>query len=114
MKKFTDSNYVVGNDVNIAEAMRAITLNHRGTVVVVDSQNHVVGVVSDGDIRRAIVQGVIIEAPISKCININFVSLPEGISKKDSDDLLDKNRHINLVPVVDQNNKLVDLVVRID
>ena len=48
-----NSNFVVEEDLTLEEAMRVITVNKKGSAIVLDKQNHVVGVVSDGDIRRA-------------------------------------------------------------
>ncbi len=114
MSKFTFSNYVIADTSTIAEAMQAITLNHRGTVIVVDEVERVIGVVSDGDIRRAMVKGLIVEAPVLKCLNANFIALTKKATAKEREAIFDQQPQINLVPVIDKQNRLLDLVIRQD
>ena len=106
------SNYVLEENSSINAAMEAITLNHRGAVLVVNNLNQVVGVVSDGDIRRAMVKGVIMEAPVRSCINYNYIFLLAGSADKGGRKLFAEHLEINLLPVIGENNKLVDLIIR--
>ena len=108
--KFPD--YTISHGQTIREAMEIITLNHHGALVVVDDMSHVVGVVSDGDIRRAMVRGVIMEAPVIKAINHNFISLTEPITEAERSRLLNQYPQINVIPVLSRDNTLADLIVR--
>ena len=49
---------------SIAAAIDVLQQGEDRGVVVVDSQNHVVGILTEGDIVRAIRQGTLIEAPV--------------------------------------------------
>ena len=95
----------------IGDALKAITNNHRGSVVVVDGENRVLeGVVSDGEIRRALVAGATTLAPIEKILNRNPITMnnteatSETIAEK-----LKHNRQINVIPII-QKNRVVDIL----
>lgn len=108
-----NSNFVINEDITIEEVMRTITMNKRGAAILVDDQYYVVGVVSDGDIRRALIKGAIMSTPVYKVMNPNV----KTITRNDKEILslpqkfFDENRHIHLLPVVDKDNKLIDLLV---
>lgn len=110
---FKNSNFVVEENVAIGEAMKVITANKKGAVVVVDLNNRVAGILSDGDIRRGLVKGATLMTQVQKLMNQNV----KTIGKEDKEILsapqkfFDENRHIHLLPVVDKNNKLVDILV---
>ena len=75
INNFENSNFIISNDVSFKEAMSVITSNHRGCVIVVDENNHLVGALSDGDIRRALVKGTTMLASIINAVNSNPVFL---------------------------------------
>ena len=108
-----NSNFIMNENVTIEEAMKAITDNKRGAAIIVDSEYRVVGVASDGDIRRAMIKGATMLTPIYKAMNLNV----KTVTEKDKEILLsprkffDENRHIHLLPVVDKDNKLIDILV---
>ena len=94
-------------DGNLKDAMEAITANMRGMVFVTKNKK-VVGLLSDGDIRRALLKGVTTLAPVSSIMNQEFVFT----SKKDRKaikKIMDEKKIYSL-PVLDQKKHLVDLV----
>lgn len=113
-KDFKNSNYVVFNNASIQDVMEAITCNHRGCVIVVGHDWHVVGVVSDGDIRRGMVKGATTFAPIEKVANLNFISIQEDNKEilDNPEEFFKKNSDANVVPVINSSNQLVDILVR--
>jgi len=113
-EEIKNSNYIIFNDQSIQEAMESITYNHRGCVVVVNRDWGVLGVISDGDIRRAMVSGATQITPIEKIINTNFVVLTESGKNKLEDvyDIFKDHPKVSIVPVVDDSNKLVDIIIK--
>lgn len=66
-----------------------------------------VGVVTDGDIRRALLNGAKLEDPIDSVMNTTFVSFKVGTESKIIREKFSKRvRHI---PLVDDNGRLVDV-----
>jgi CBS domain-containing protein len=102
MQKATPiTKYAISSSATIEEALKAITLNKRGAVIVVGPKNKVVGVASDGDIRRALVRGSNVMAPIARAMNPNIVFARKGSDEdKDPDAFFRTHRNITLLPVV--------------
>lgn len=93
--------YIISSSATIEEALKAITLNRRGAIVVVDAKKKVMGVASDGDIRRALVRGSNVMAPISKAMNPHIVFARKGSPEdRDPDAFFRSHRNITLLPVV--------------
>lgn len=112
-KDLKNNSFVINENTSIQQAMKAITDNKRGTVVVVDDEFYFTGIVSDGDIRRAIVSGMTTIAPVSKIVNFEALTVDSDTNTKlSSSEIFEEHVSVNLVPVVDKNNKLVDLFVR--
>lgn len=112
-KDLKNSNFVINVNSSIQDAMEKITDNHRGTIVVIDDEFYMEGIVSDGDIRRAIVKGMVALAPVSKIINYNAIILSDSDNfETDAKKIFKEHASINLLPVVDKNNKLVDILTR--
>ena len=114
INNFENSNFIISNDVSFKEAMSVITSNHRGCVIVVDENNHLVGALSDGDIRRALVKGTTMLASIINAVNSNpvFLKKEERNLEEQANKIFTERIAINLIPVVDSDNKLISLIVR--
>lgn len=81
------------------------------TLFVVNDNKKIVGTLTDGDIRRALLKGINITEPVSKIMCVNFFSL---IEKKFTIEQLKtiREKEISLIPFVDENNfitRIVDL-----
>ena len=109
-----NSRYLIFNDASIQDAMEAITHNHRGCVVMVSRDLVVMGVLSDGDIRRAIIKGATSITPVQKVANVNFISVSYKHAEEDKENILSRHSDINVIPVIDNKNKLIDVIVRGD
>ena len=105
--------YLITERASIADALAAITENRRGAVIVVGKNRTLVGVVSDGDIRRALVKGGTTLTPLQKIVNMNVMAVKYNQNlKKESKRIFDKYAGINLIPVIDERNRVADVVVR--
>lgn len=79
-----------------------------GFGIVVDEDGHCVGVVTDGDIRRRIVNGLSLETPVEEVVNREFVFVRPDHS--DHQILRIFDQHIRHIPVIDENRRLVNLL----
>jgi len=90
----------------LLEAMHIINENAMNVCFVVDEFNSLKGVATDGDIRRAILNQRSLDSPIVEILNEGFVC---GFQGDSNDTLINKiNEDINIIPIVDKNNQLVD------
>ncbi|MBU3925645.1 CBS domain-containing protein [Patescibacteria group bacterium] len=108
-----NNSFVININSSIKEAMESITDNQRGTIIVIDDDFYVQGIVADGDIRRALLRGAAMMTPISKIINTNPTVLNKNdIENGKAEKIFNEEAQINILPVIDENNKLIDIVVR--
>jgi len=117
MKRKVDlknTNYVVRDTYSLKEAMKAITANHRGSAIVTDDKLHVIGIITDGMIRRALLKGAIMQTPVRQALNYNVISMQNKDTKtlKNPEKFFSEHSDINIVPVIDDRNVLIDIVIR--
>ncbi len=112
-KDILNSSFVVSMASTIEEAMGAITDNQRGAVFVVDAKGHLIGVLADGDIRRAMLGGAMLQTPVEKIVNLNPITLTEReVKAGKGDEIFQEEMSFTLLPVVGAGNVLVDILVR--
>ena len=100
--------FTVQTTETIRTAMRRITANKYRVVVVLDGKK-VVGTVSDGDIRRALLRDVLLEAPVEKIMNLNCRMTTERSPERLAE--LIRREQVTVLPVVTAANELVDVAL---
>jgi len=96
---------IVSVDSTLRDAMVVIESNAQGLCFVVEGRA-VVGVLSDGDIRRALMDGVQIERSVAEVAQRNFVSLSVNTPLEKIQARL--NEDIRFIPIIDDMGELVD------
>ena len=95
-----------------ATVKQAIGVIDSGSVqiaLVVDASGRLCGTVTDGDVRRALLSGVPLEAQVGKVMHTAFASVAEGMDEQRI--LADmRRRQIRHMPVVDSEGKLTELL----
>ena len=76
----------------ISAAYKKMSKNLRGIVLVVDKDRKVIGVATDGDIRRFLTENPDLGLPISSCMNPDFVSVPENSPRENVLRDVEKNK----------------------
>ena len=86
--------------------MKSINENTKGFLIVTDQSTKVVGVLTDGDIRRAFIAGASTNDSISDFLVRKFTSL---CIKNDIPDAIEifKNKAIKFLPILNENDELV-------
>ena len=102
------SKYIISSNSNIRDAVKKIDLGGHGFVLVKDQKDLVIGIVSDGDFRRAVLKGVDLNDPVLNITNTNYKHLSERCTLEASQDLLHKLK-VEVLPVI-INNELVDII----
>ena len=92
----------------IEEAWRKIEHNFHRSLIVVDN-NKVVGTVSDGDLRKAMLAKRLLSTPVKEVMNINFVYVKQDERNKAEKIFTEKD--IFLLPVVDGALNLIDIII---
>lgn len=86
------------------------TLERGGMRVAVatDERGHVVGIMTDGDARRALLSGADLCAPLEPLLNRRFTSVQPLVSRAEVLDLMNA-RHLDAIPIVEADGRLVGL-----
>ena len=71
MNKKELQNFIGNENFTLAEAMQKIDANTSGILFLVDSATKLIGCITDGDIRRFLLAGGKLDAPVMKATNQN-------------------------------------------
>ncbi|MBU3193972.1 nucleotidyltransferase family protein [Clostridium algidicarnis] len=93
----------------IRQAIQSIDLGVRGIVLLVNEDELLIGTITDGDIRRAILRGVQLDDSIENVVHYNPISVKKDITKEEMKDIFIK-KAVKHIPIVDINNKVIDLI----
>lgn len=104
--------FLVSPPASLKEVMQKIDLNGHGIALVVNDAHKLLGLVTDGDIRRSIIKGVSLAIPIEEIMNQKLVTVKVGFTSAEVSAVLKDRRYIHHLPVVDTNNIVQDLLLR--
>ena len=93
----------------IKDAMKQLNDNSTQIVLVVDKKKRLIGTITDGDIRRALLDNVSLNSSINRIVNRNAKFLYEEQKGKASE--LMKKHVIFHVPILNKAREVVDIVL---
>ncbi|MSS73601.1 MAG: CBS domain-containing protein [Candidatus Latescibacteria bacterium] len=104
---------LISPDKTIRDAMDSINHNLKGIVLVVDDSRHLLGTITDGNIRRAILAGTPLETPIRKLLGVD-PDYPRPVVARAGADRLDilglmRQHKVRQLPLLDEEDRVVDL-----
>ena len=102
-------NLCVPPGTTIRATLEAITKNGRQVALVTDADDRLLGIVTDGDVRKALLRGAPLEAPIGENMNATPLTGRAGLGRTEAGELM-RARVIRHLPVVDGAGRLVDVV----
>lgn len=92
--------------LSLYEAMKIINENATGTVFIVDQDGGLLGILTDGDIRRALLENIGLQEKVTKAMKREFIY---GYKSDPYEELISKiNNAIKIIPLVNEDMKLVD------
>ena len=104
---------VISPTTSIADAIAALDKAGTGALVLCTNDRILCGLLTDGDIRRAILQGQPMDSPCIAVASQKPVAAPRPTIAMEALYLM--NQHdISHLPVVDEENRVVDFVLRKD
>lgn len=103
-------NLLINHEKSILDAMKLINDNCKGILLVVNEEKKLLGTITDGDIRRAILSGYQLNTCIIKICNKNCVFSVEDISVNEIKNIFIE-KQIKLLPIVDKNKKVINYFV---
>ena len=99
----------IGEGATVREALERITKTGKGVALVIDSERRLVGITTDGDLRKAILRGVPLDAPVDGAMNraplVGAIGMPASAALA-----LMRSRSIRQLPVLDDRRRVVDVL----
>lgn len=110
--KDMEDRHIILNSFTILDALNRINSIHEGPLVlfVVDSDNKVIGSLTDGDIRRALIKGISVSDTIEKVVHRDFNFLKKNVNNDVKNIHIQRELKMKLVPVLDENNQIYEII----
>lgn len=103
-----DKYILIRETESVKDALKKLDKSAKKVLLVVNGRNQLLGTITDGDIRRYILSGKSLENDIKEVYNKKSVFITKGDFSIDlARELLIKNK-IELLPIVDKENKIID------
>lgn len=103
--------FIVKPEYTIMDALKRIDKNAKGFVIIVDEIGKAVGLLTDGDIRRAFIAGNSIEENVLGVARKTFKYLTTMNTVADATELF-KNDTIKFLPVLDEKGILKNVITK--
>lgn len=101
--------FVSGERASYADAMAQLDKYAIGFLVIVDGTGALVGTVTDGDLRRRLLAGDGLDAPVARAMNRNPITVAHGLTDAAMKAIM-LDRDIRHLPIVDETNRLLRVV----
>ncbi|MFK5937912.1 MAG: cupin domain-containing protein [Sulfurimonas sp.] len=95
----------------IKDALSMIQANKKRFLIILDNDKKLYATLTDGDIRRAFLNGFTIENGIDKIVNKEFKFLKIDSTFDEVCELF-KNEKIDFLPTVDENSQLTNIITK--
>jgi arabinose-5-phosphate isomerase len=103
---------IISVSATMKELIETITKPNLGGAIVVDNHRKIIGIVTDGDLRRAILKfGNILDRKIEEIMTKNPICVKKGTKAIDALHIMeDRPSQISVLPVVDDEDKPIGLI----
>ena len=107
-RQYILTDFLISSSETLQSALQRMTQNRKGVLFVCDHDFHLVGVLTDGDVRRAFASNALLNSPVSKAMNVDPIS---GRSREEATAAV---RRVGLlaVPVVGQSGRVDEVVMQ--
>ncbi|MBM9577321.1 CBS domain-containing protein [Leptospira sp. 201903070] len=102
--------FLIDQNASLREALAKIEANKHGIVFVTNDSMQVIGVATDGDIRRQLLEGLNLDSQILRCANKNFTWANENSTREKLLKQLDSR--IRVIPILREDKTLFSFVSR--
>lgn len=105
--------YIVEQDMDLRDVMKRMDANQGGVVFVVNKSEQLVGSITNGDVRKRLMETGNLYACASEVMNTS----PKVLKQDQMDEIMvmfEKFGIITALPVVDKENKIQDIVFRVE
>lgn len=107
----TFDNLTIKENKTLFDALQTIDANSKRFVVVTDDNGRVLGTLTDGDLRRAIIAGSSLSDKID-CYNRNFIYLVETDEFTKAIEIFKEHNNFDFIPVLDDSGQLRNIITK--
>jgi dTDP-glucose pyrophosphorylase len=104
--------YLCPPTTSIRDAMARLNASDWLFQLIADERRLLLGTLTDGDLRRALLQGISLDRPVKECMHKEFVAVTAGTDAEKQALSLSTQRFVNFMPVVGDQGRVVDVFVR--
>lgn len=101
-------NYIINIDSDIFHCLPKFEVNNLGSLLVV-KDSMVVGTITDGDIRKALINNRLLTMPIKHVMNSSYKF---GFNESECLKILEDHSYIFVVPLVSEDRRLLKIFLR--
>jgi dTDP-glucose pyrophosphorylase len=104
-------NITVQPNITIRQSMKKLSQSGEKCLVIVDNNSFLLGTLSDGDLRKAILNGIGMNDSIQDIYQSNPTVLMNNNYKMDEAKKLFTDKRFDIIPVINEQNKLTDILL---
>lgn len=98
----------VRSDARLIDVLRSLDLSGVEIALVMEGKGRLSGIMTDGDVRRALLSGATLDSRLASYVQRNFTVVPPTAGRAEVLDLM-QARMLEQIPVVDNEGELVGL-----
>jgi dTDP-glucose pyrophosphorylase/predicted transcriptional regulator len=102
-------NLLIKAEQPLLEGIKLMDASSAQIILVINDKKQLLGTITDGDIRRALMKGMTLECSVGKVMQKNFFSLPIGTTKHNVLAIM-KSKSLHQIPIIDENNVIVEIL----
>ncbi|TCO73643.1 nucleotidyltransferase family protein [Marinisporobacter balticus] len=103
-------NLCIRPDVDIGHAMKVMDEEGKAIALVIDGDDRLIGIITDSEVRRAILNGVSLDCLVKSIMNTNFIFITKNYTQTLVRNIFEQKR-IKQLPVLDDHMKVMDLIM---
>ena len=100
----------VTTDITIRQAMKQLSQSGEKCLVILDNKGILLGTLSDGDLRKAILNGSEMSDSIQQICQYNPTILIDGEYEKEDVKKIFTQQKFDLIPIVNNHGELVNII----
>ncbi len=105
---------IISQETSIKECLEKLNQVGLGILLICSNKMSLVGVITDGDIRRAFLENISFDQPCMKIANLNPLTAIDKPSPEEALSLMNQGKlfTVHQLPILDTDGKLIDLILR--
>jgi len=115
MDKATLKTLLISSDTTLKDSMQKLNDTAEQILFVIDEDDKLLGTVTDGDIRRGLINGLKFSDKVEKVMFVQFTSFfCEEPDKKEKAEKIMLRDKIEQIPILDENKQIIDVILWTD